>query len=174
MADENSTAGDQSTAPQPGQQPEAQQPVGQPQQPHQATGQTGPQPQQPLGGQPGYQPGVPPYGTPPQNPGFQPPQGAPAYYAQPQPQQQPRPLLQLTGGMKFGWFAVGFLIGIAGPLIAWLTNLDKAPQVKSEALKWSIVGAVVGIGLNVISFTFLFGSVAALSGISAAGSSFVW
>lgn len=71
-------------------------------------------------------------------------------YQQP-PMYAPAPLMQLTGGMKFGWLVVGAMLGIPGIVIAWLTNVDKAPQVKSEALKFAIIGFVIWI---VIGFLF--------------------
>lgn len=58
--------------------------------------------------------------------------------------------MQLTGGMKFGWFVVGALLGIGGIVVSWLVNVDKAPQVKSEALKWTIIGFVVWIVLGIV------------------------
>ncbi|MGI6046086.1 MAG: spore coat protein SP96 [Eggerthellaceae bacterium] len=92
--------------------------------------------------QPGTQ--VPPYnGTP---------GAAYANYQQPVPPAPvanapvpPTPLYELTGGMKFGWFLVGCLAGIPGILIAWLTNVDKYNKVKSDAIKFSIIGFVVNI-----------------------------
>ena len=69
---------------------------------------------------------------------------------QPQPLYMPAPLMQLTGGMKFGWFVVGALMGIPGIVISWLVNVDKLPQVKSEALKWTIIGFVVWIVLGIL------------------------
>ena len=63
----------------------------------------------------------------------------------PQPVYPPAPLMQLTGGMKFGWLVVGALLGIPGIIIAWLANADKVAQVKSDALKFSIIGFVIWI-----------------------------
>jgi hypothetical protein len=60
-----------------------------------------------------------------------------------QPVAAPAPLTQLSGGMKFGWFVIGVLVGIPGILIAWLANVDKFPQVKAEAVKFSAIGLVV-------------------------------
>ena len=40
---------------------------------------------------------------------------------------------------------VGALLGIPGIIIAWLVNVDKMPQVKSDALKFSIIGFVINI-----------------------------
>lgn len=186
MADEQNPTPENQAQPQPEaqtqpeEQPQSQsQPETQPQPQSQSGARPQPQPGQGYGqpysqsaGQQGSCPPMPPYGAPVQNPGYQAQQQT---CCQQQPYQQPLPLQQLSGGMKFAWFAVGFLIGIAGPLVAWLTNLDKAPRVKSDALKWSIIGAVVGIALNMISVTFLLGSVAALSSLgTTVGSSFFW
>ena len=75
-------------------------------------------------------------------------------YGQPAPQPVyaagPAPLTQLTGGMKFGWLVVGFLLGIGGIVLAWLTDVDKCPHVKSEALKFAIIGFVVQIVLGIV------------------------
>ena len=98
---------------------------------------------------------VPP--TQPQQP-YQAPQ--PGY--QPQPLYMPAPLMQLTGGMKFGWFVVGALMGIPGIVISWLVNVDKLPQVKSEALKWTIIGFVVWIVLGILISLAIGGMITAL------------
>ncbi|MBC2888282.1 spore coat protein SP96 [Gordonibacter massiliensis (ex Traore et al. 2017)] len=113
--------------------PEPSEPVAQPVPPAQPQ----PQPQQPPMGQQ----------MPPQQP-YQAPQ--PTYQPQPQPMYMPAPLMQLTGGMKFGWFVVGALMGIPGIVISWLVNVDKLPQVKSDALKWTIIGFVVWIVLGIL------------------------
>ena len=108
-----------------------QQPDAAPQPP--ATPPTEPLPQQ----QPSMGQQVPPAQPQPQQPMY----GAP----QPQPQAfyPPAPLMQLTGGMKFAWLVVGALLGIPGIIIAWLVNVDKMPQVKSDALKFAIIGFVI-------------------------------
>lgn len=107
------------------------------------------QPQPPIGQQ------VPP----PQQP-YQP------SHPQPQPQSpplyMPAPLMRLTGGMKFGWFVVGALLGIGGILVAWLTNVDRVPEVKSDALKWSIIGFAVWIVLGILLCLMIGGMVAAI------------
>ncbi len=99
------------------------------------------------------------------------PYAAPAAsaYAAPQPPAQPTygspvpaPLAQLTGGMKFGWCAVGFLLGLTGILLAWLVNADKAPQVKSDAIKFSVIGLVVQIGICIL-FCLIFGGMLAVA-----------
>ncbi|MEF9842032.1 MAG: spore coat protein SP96, partial [Raoultibacter sp.] len=59
-----------------------------------------------------------------------------------QPVAMPALLFQLTGGMKFGYFALGFLMSLPGLLIAWLINVDKFPKVKSDALKFALIGFV--------------------------------
>lgn len=126
----------------------------------------------------------------PQMPANQPPMGAPnapaGYYAQnpygvpqgqpqgqPQPQPQPQPmpgvqfvpapapLMQLTGGMKFGWALVGIGFGLWGILLAWLVNADKMPQVKSDAIKFTVIGFVVNIGLIFLATLAIGGLLAA-------------
>lgn len=84
---------------------------------------------------------------------YAPPAYVPTYQSAPMPQPAPaygQPLVQLTGGQKFGWFAVGFLGNIIGMLLAWLVNVDKAPQAKSDAIKFAVIGFVVAIALDVI------------------------
>ena len=127
-----------------------QQPDAAPQPP--ATPPTEPLPQQ----QPSMGQQVPPAQPQPQQPMY----GAP----QPQPQAfyPPAPLMQLTGGMKFGWFVVGALMGIPGIVISWLVNVDKLPQVKSEALKWTIIGFVVWIVLGILISLAIGGMITAL------------
>ena len=97
---------------------------------------------------------------PPQQQPYQAPQ--PGYQPQPQPMYMPAPLMQLTGGMKFGWFVVGALMGIPGIVISWLVNVDKLPQVKSEALKWTIIGFVVWIVLGILISLAIGGMITAL------------
>ncbi len=110
--------------------------VGQPIPPQQPMGQQAAAPQQPpMGGQ-----------MPPRQPYQQPMYGAP----QPQAAYLPAPLMQLTGGMKFAWLVVGALLGIPGIIIAWLVNVDKMPQVKSDALKFAIIGFVIWIVLGIV------------------------
>lgn len=98
-----------------------------------------------------------------------PPQPA---YAAPQPMPQPmpqpvpqpmyappmQPLMQLSGGMKFGWFVIGALMGIPGMLLAWLTNVSAYPQVKSDAVKFAVIGFVVNIVFWILAGLF-FGTV---------------
>ena len=81
---------------------------------------------------------------------------------EPVPPAQPQQLMQLTGGMKFGWFVVGALMGIPGIVISWLVNVDKLPQVKSEALKWTIIGFVVWIVLGILISLAIGGMITAL------------
>lgn len=109
---------------------------------------------------PPAQPQQPPTGQqmPPQQP-YQAPQ--PGYQPQPQPMYMPAPLMQLTGGMKFAWLVVGALLGIPGIIIAWLVNVDKMPQVKSDALKFAIIGFVIWIVLQFIFGMIVFGTISA-------------
>ena len=110
-----------------------------------------------------------PPATPPTEPlpQQQPSMGQQVPPAQPQPQQpmygapQPAPLMQLTGGMKFAWLVVGALLGIPGIIIAWLVNVDKMPQVKSDALKFAIIGFVIWIVLQFIFGMIVFGTISA-------------
>lgn len=86
---------------------------------------------------------VPPAGnTPPQSAFVPPAVGTPSQsgYAS-IPQNIPgMPLVQLTGGMKFGWAAAGFLMGPIAILLAWLTNAHNFPEVKKDAVKFSLFG----------------------------------
>ncbi|WP_080802170.1 spore coat protein SP96 [Arabiibacter massiliensis] len=126
-----------------------------------------PQPPQPV--DPGFQqpPVAPP--TPPQpQPQPQPQQPQqPPMYAAPQPQPQapvfypPAPLMQLTGGMKFAWLAIGLLMGIPGLILAWLVNVDKAQQVKSDALKFAIIGFAIQVVLGFLIGLMIGGMISA-------------
>ena len=85
-------------------------------------------------------------------------------YAQPvyaQPACPPAPLTKLTGGMKFGWFVIGALVGIPGIILAWLCNADKYPQVKSDAVKFSAIGFAVWIVLGILLTMMVGGMLAA-------------
>ena len=114
---------------------------GAPQQPAEPDGQP-----QPPAGQPASAQQFPQTAQPqPQQP-----QQPPMYAPQPQPVYPPAPLMQLTGGMKFGWLVVGLLIGIPGVVIAWLVNVDKMPQVKSDAVKFSLIGLAISIVLGLL------------------------
>lgn len=88
---------------------------------------------------------------------YQQPSYVPPAYQQPMatPQVYVPQVVSLTGGQKFGWFVVGFLGNIVGMLLAWLVNIDKAPQVKSDAIKFAVIGFVVSIALYVILFAFM-------------------
>lgn len=137
-------------------QPAPQQPDAAPQPPATPQPSTEPLPQQqpPMGQQ-----------VPPAQPEPQPqPQPQPMYNA-PQPQPQafypPAPLMQLTGGMKFAWLVVGALMGIPGIIIAWLVNVDKMPQVKSDALKFSIIGFVIWVVLGFLLGLLITGAISA-------------
>ena len=103
-------------------------------------------------------PDAPSQPVPPTQPQPQQPYGQPYQ----QPVYAPAPLMQLTGGMKFGWFVVGALMGIPGIVISWLVNVDKLPQVKSEALKWTIIGFVVWIVLGILISLAIGGMITAL------------
>ncbi len=84
----------------------------------------------------------------------------------PQPVQPPAPLAALSGGMKFGWFVIGALVGIPGIILAWLVNADKVPQVKNDAVKFSVIGFAVWVVLGVIFCVGMLGLVAAAVGTS--------
>ena len=104
-----------------------------------------------------------PPATPPTEPlpQQQPSMGQQVPPAQPQAFYPPAPLMQLTGGMKFAWLVVGALLGIPGIIIAWLVNVDKMPQVKSDALKFAIIGFVIWIVLQFIFGMIVFGTISA-------------
>lgn len=109
----------------------------------------------------------------PQTPGPAPipPQGASTVPPQPQPTMPPNPMPQpgfvpepsLTGGLKFGYFALGFLGNLLGVLVAWLINADRHPAIKASAVKWALVGFactfLIGIFLAV-SVAGIFGAIA--------------
>lgn len=171
---------DQAQSPQPQPQPQPQQSPYQ-QQPYQLQGQSYQPPyQQPSAGQAQTTYGAPTgqsFGY--QNMSYTPMSGygAPQQpFAQYQPldNQQPQPLQQLTGGMKFGWFAVSLLLGIAGIILAWLINVDKAPQVKSDAIKWSAIGAVIGILISLFYVTVVLGGLMSMGASISSVGGFSW
>ena len=77
--------------------------------------------------------------------------------------------MQLTGGMKFGWFVVGALLGIGGIVVAWLANVDKMPQVKNDAIKFSIIGFAVWVVLGIV-ISLVIGGMVTAAVVGAAGS----
>lgn len=123
-----------------------------------------PAPQQPQVKQPAVPVGAPAQ-TPPAQ-GFVPPAGQvppqpplPGSMVNPMPGM---PLTELTGGMKVGWAVLGFLLGPAGILIAWLVNVTNHPAVKSGAIKFSLIGCVAVVVFAVLlSILTVFGMFAA-------------
>ncbi|MDO5358334.1 MAG: spore coat protein SP96 [Slackia faecicanis] len=107
---------------------------------------------------------VPPAGAVPPPPGQMPP-----FQAQPEmPQNIPgMPLFQLTGGMKFGWAALGLIMGPVAILIAWLTNAHNFPEAKNAAVKFALFGFLTQLLLGV-ALASLVGcaTCAAMTGIS--------
>jgi hypothetical protein len=65
--------------------------------------------------------------------------------------------------MKFGWLVIGIIMGITGILIAWLANAGRADRVKSDAVKFSVIGMVVNILAWVILGIIGFGLLAVLA-----------
>jgi uncharacterized Tic20 family protein len=63
----------------------------------------------------------------------------------------------LSGGAKAGYFALGFFLAVIGILIAWLVNKDK--PVMKEAIKFSVIGCVVGVVLWCILYVGVFAAV---------------
>lgn len=70
---------------------------------------------------------------------------------------------QLTGGMKFGWLVVGLFLNIPGMVLAWLVNADKHPQVKKDAIVWSVIGFAINVVLTIIAIVFCVGIMAAVA-----------
>ncbi|MEG0683342.1 MAG: spore coat protein SP96 [Raoultibacter sp.] len=118
---------------------------------------------------------TPPPASPQAADPVQPPvQPAPQPEPQPQPMPQPMqpmyapaPLMQMTGGMKFGYCLLGFLMSLPGVLIAWLINADKVPPMKSDALKFSLIGFAVSIVIGILLTMMFIGFIVAL--VAAAG-----
>lgn len=65
--------------------------------------------------------------------------------------------------MKFAWLVVGALMGIPGIIIAWLVNVDKMPQVKSDALKFAIIGFVIWIVIGLLIGLAIGGMISAVA-----------
>lgn len=57
----------------------------------------------------------------------------------------------LSGGAKFGYFILGFFLGLIGVLIAWLVNKNGYQEIKSGAIKFSLIGFAVTFVLNLIA-----------------------
>lgn len=81
----------------------------------------------------------------------------------PMPQQPAQPVacpgFGLTGGQKAAWLFVGLLIGIAGILLAAVTNIDH-PERKSDAIKFAAIGFVIAILLYIFLLGMMSCSVA--------------
>jgi hypothetical protein len=60
----------------------------------------------------------------------------------------PAMVMPLGGGAKFGYFALGFVLGVIGLFIAWLVNKDN-PNVKT-AVKFSVIGLAIPTALALI------------------------
>jgi hypothetical protein len=84
----------------------------------------------------------------------------PAYYP-------PAPQTELSGGPKVAWFFIGFLGGIIGILLAYATNVDKAPKVKSDAVKFSAIGLGAQIVLSILFVIAYFAIIIAFLGLIA-------
>ncbi|MEG1561305.1 MAG: spore coat protein SP96 [Raoultibacter sp.] len=123
---------------------------------------------------------TPPPASPQATDSVQPPvQPAPQPEPQPQPRPQPMPqpvqplyapaplMMQMTGGMKFGFCLLGFLMSLPGVLVAWLINADKVPSMKSDALKFSLIGFAVSIVIGILLTMMFVGFIVAL--VAAAG-----
>ncbi len=91
----------------------------------------------------------------PQTPGVSP---APLY--------TPKPAVttaaDLTTGQKAGWLFVGFLMGVPGILVAWLTNVSAPASWRNTAIKFSAIGFAIDIVLVFVLFAMLGCSTAAL------------
>ena len=133
------------------------------------------QPQQPATVSTAYnQPPQPTQPTQPTQP-MQPQQPVATVSAVPPQVVIPAPLTKLTGGMKFGWFVIGALLGIPGILIAWLANADKFAQVKNDAIKFSAIGVAVWVVLWVLAcLGFLGAVIAAVASSGSTGSSYYY
>ena len=120
----------------------------------------------------GSQPGAQPTAHPESASGYapvpptMPPQGAP--YGQPcAPFQPPAP--ELTGGMKFGYFALGFLGNLLGILVSWLINADKHPAIRNAAIKWSAIGFAATFVIGIVVAVALVGMIGAFVAAIGAG-----
>lgn len=114
----------------------------------------------------GFQQGAPVPPVPPAPPA---PQMANPYQGAVQFQSVPPEVgfTELSGGLKFGWLCIGMIMGIPGMLLAWLINFDKHPQVKKDAIMWSVIGFAIAIVCGIIFTVAFIGMFAAA--ISSAG-----
>jgi hypothetical protein len=67
----------------------------------------------------------------------------------------PSAIGMLTGGAKFGYFALGFFVGVIGILISWLVNKDN-PSVSRIAIKFSVIGLASTVVLAIVTVLILF------------------
>gem|GEM_PF-6308686 len=71
-----------------------------------------------------------------------------AQFNPPTGQYGPAPIMPLTGGAKFGYFILGFFLGLIGVLIAWGTTKDTPKS--GPAIKFSAIGAGCMVGLSIV------------------------
>ena len=126
------------TQPQSGQQPAAQQPANpfaQPQQGQQPTVQS-----QPRQGAP-----QPPLQFDPNNP------------RQYEPNRRPDADVGLSAGMKFLWVILGFFLDIFSFVLVFImySGPNRDPRVRSQALKWCLVGFVISIIASMALYSYL-------------------
>lgn len=70
----------------------------------------------------------------------------------------------LTGGVKFGYVALGFFLGLIGVLIAWL--IERGKPAKREAIKFSVIGFVISVVIWCIMYFAVFAGLMATGGLS--------
>ena len=56
-----------------------------------------------------------------------------------------------SGGFKAAWFFVGFLLGIGGILVAFGSTWGRPQEIKSEAIKFAIIGCIVTFVIGICS-----------------------
>ncbi|MDR0514558.1 MAG: hypothetical protein LBG81_05285 [Coriobacteriaceae bacterium] len=84
---------------------------------------------------------------------------APAYYQPAQTLAAPQ-LTSLSGGMKFAWFLIGFLMGLTGLLLTWVINAGNLKQVRDDAMKFAVIGCVITMVIAVLTSIALYGFLA--------------
>jgi hypothetical protein len=85
-------------------------------------------------------------------------------YVQPVAPAPPAPLYALSGGMKAAFFFIGYLVGIAGMLIGYVYGRDKYEQVKKDAMKFTVIGFCVSIGIGILFCILYFAFIIAVVG----------
>lgn len=68
----------------------------------------------------------------------------------------------ITTGNKIAWIALGFLLGVFGLLIIFFVSMNRDVYMRFQAIKFTIVGVILGFIAEMIMFTWLGGDMSML------------